>query len=150
MKDYKYEQTEVKRSMGGEEFSFSSNREIRKGFTIALPSASSAQSPLPALKRGESLEVDGVKLEEKFTGPPDYLTESDLITLMEKHGIGTDASIPVHINNIIQLWFKCFFNVFYVLMFFIMFLQYRGPISTLIFVGLIFTELKKCPKVHFF
>ena len=43
-----------------------------------------------------------VKLSERQTSPPDYLTEAELITLMEKHGIGTDASISVHINNICE------------------------------------------------
>ena len=103
MKDYKYEQTEVTVNLGGEDFSFSSNREIRRGFTIALPINNSGQSTIPDdLSKGQTLDIEEVKLEEKLTGPPDYLSESDLITLMEKHGIGTDASIPVHINNIIQ------------------------------------------------
>uniref|UniRef100_A0A672HPB4 DNA topoisomerase n=1 Tax=Salarias fasciatus TaxID=181472 RepID=A0A672HPB4_SALFA len=60
------------------------------------------EEAMPTCERGDAFTVDEIKLVEKQTSPPDYLTEAELITLMEKHGIGTDASIPVHINNICQ------------------------------------------------
>ncbi|KAM7145146.1 DNA topoisomerase 3-beta-1 isoform 2-T2 [Macrochelys suwanniensis] len=77
--------------------------EAELGFTDIMPWQSiPLEESLPNCEKGDVFPVNEVKLLEKQTNPPDYLTEAELITLMEKHGIGTDASIPVHINNICQ------------------------------------------------
>ncbi|MBS7604928.1 MAG: DNA topoisomerase [Candidatus Bathyarchaeia archaeon] len=47
---------------------------------------------IPQLHIGEKLPIVEVKLEEKKTKPPPRLTESELLSLLEKHFIGTDAT----------------------------------------------------------
>ncbi|KAI3414014.1 hypothetical protein GPALN_011480 [Globodera pallida] len=86
MRPCKYLTKTVKFDIGGEEFQF----QCRVDQTMADN----------ALIVGQRIAIKKVDMIERMTAPPDYLTESELISLMEKYGIGTDASIPVHINNI--------------------------------------------------
>ncbi|KAI4291810.1 DNA topoisomerase III [Pancytospora philotis] len=44
--------------------------------------------------------ANGIEVTAGSTTAPEYLTESDLISLMDKHGIGTDATIHEHIQKI--------------------------------------------------
>ncbi len=99
----KYMATTLSISVGEEAFSFCGKKLLEPGFTAVMTwQALTEEESVPKLNKGDELPVKELKLSERQTSPPDYLTESDLITLMEKHGIGTDASIPVHINNICQ------------------------------------------------
>lgn len=64
-------------------------RPVSPGFTEIMPWQSvPLEESLPTCQRGDTFPVGEVKLLEKQTSPPDYLTEAELITLMEKHGIG--------------------------------------------------------------
>ncbi|XP_059150612.1 DNA topoisomerase 3-beta-1-like isoform X1 [Physella acuta] len=98
-----YLQTTIYFEIGSEKFSCSGKVLVDPGYTSIMPwQQLGADEEIPILKKDEKLALEEVKLVDKMTCPPDYLTESELITLMEKHGIGTDASIPVHINNICE------------------------------------------------
>ncbi|KAI8468313.1 MAG: DNA topoisomerase [Monoraphidium minutum] len=87
---------------GGEGFVASGTVLLKPGFTAIMPWRAPQAEPLPPLQEGEVLPLQGVELAQGRTAPPDYLSEAELIERMEKHGIGTDASISTHINNIVE------------------------------------------------
>ncbi|ELV14017.1 DNA topoisomerase 3-alpha [Tupaia chinensis] len=55
---------------------------------------------LPVYERGSRFQPSAVEMVDGETSPPQLLTEADLIALMEKHGIGTDATHAEHIETI--------------------------------------------------
>ncbi|CAD6999334.1 unnamed protein product [Ceratitis capitata] len=51
-------------------------------------------------EQGQLFDPTEITMQEGATTAPPLLTEADLIALMEKHGIGTDATHAEHINTI--------------------------------------------------
>ncbi|XP_066139705.1 DNA topoisomerase 3-alpha isoform X2 [Euwallacea fornicatus] len=51
-------------------------------------------------EQGDTFIPTVLEMAESQTSPPKLLTEADLIALMEKHGIGTDATHADHIDTI--------------------------------------------------
>ncbi|XP_010926666.1 DNA topoisomerase 3-beta isoform X3 [Elaeis guineensis] len=94
--------TRVEFAAGRELFHCVGQHVTAKGFTSIMPWMAVGEKNLPQFTKGEKINILKVDLYEGSTSPPDYLSESELISLMEKNGIGTDASIPVHINNICE------------------------------------------------
>ena len=86
--------------VGGELFDASSSETKQKGWTEAMPWRAPRARFARAFVAGDATRVSSVRLASDVTSPPRAMTESELISLMEAHGIGTDASIPTHIKNV--------------------------------------------------
>ena len=61
-----------------------------------------SEKKIPKLSAGEEVKVLKIELKEGETSPPPYLSEAELIKLMEAKGIGTDATIQDHIYTNIR------------------------------------------------
>lgn len=78
-----------------------SSKIIKEGFLIFQSfKRKEYVSEFPSLKENENYRIINFGIEKKMTEPPDYLTEAELIDEMEKYSIGTDGSIPSHIENL--------------------------------------------------
>ncbi|KAI1478944.1 prokaryotic type I DNA topoisomerase [Daldinia eschscholtzii] len=62
---------------------------------------------LPKFTVGETFEPTEALMTEGKTAPPNYLTEADLIALMDANGIGTDATMAEHIQKIQDREYVC-------------------------------------------
>eukprot|EP00899_Mesostigma_viride_P006662 jgi/Mesvir1/15998/Mv08302-RA.2 len=100
--DCRYIKMKAVFAAGDETFSASGKAVVSPGFTAVMPWQAMKDEPLPVFARGELVPMKDVELHQGKTAPPEYLTESELLTLMEKFGIGTDASMSTHINNICE------------------------------------------------
>eukprot|EP00941_MAST-03F_sp_MAST-3F-sp1_P006461 g6461.t1 len=85
-----------------ESFTASGLTVIEPGYTAVQPHAAPLEKTLPhwLLQVNNPVRFVDLRLETGETKPPNYLAEHELISIMEKHRIGTDASCATHIFNI--------------------------------------------------
>ena len=96
-------QTKVSAVVAEEHFELSGKELIEPGWLAVTRSYKPDEhKSFPSFTEGDEVSLcsDQVTLKDGMTQPPGYLTEADLIGIMEQNGIGTDASIPSHIKNI--------------------------------------------------
>jgi DNA topoisomerase-3 len=60
-----------------------------------------AQEELPSFEDGQQFQPSHKNLRDSETVKPQMLSEVDLLTLMEKNGIGTDATQAQHIEKVV-------------------------------------------------
>ncbi|CAE7473243.1 unnamed protein product [Symbiodinium natans] len=108
MDDAEYDEIRYVFDVCGERFVFTYHEVAERGFLYAMPwkandlKLEEIDWEMPDMAEGDELSVDEVGVARDTTKPPDYLRESELVALMDKNGIGTDASIPQHMQNVVD------------------------------------------------
>lgn len=105
--DAKGATTTVTLDWGEEFFSVSGIEVIERNFLeVYFPyqswSSSSVQIPPGLFVQGSMVELASAEMLDGTTSAPKFLTEPELIALMDANGIGTDATMAEHIQTIID------------------------------------------------
>lgn len=95
---YRYDETSVELTIGKHTFYAKGRVEKDKGwrevYTLSKDSDEQEEevSLLPALQKGQQVELKGTRLKDCMTTPPPRYTEASLLSVMEKHSLGTPAT----------------------------------------------------------
>lgn len=87
-------------NIADEEFSATGLCIYEKNYLDVYPYDRWNAKEIHAYEIGHTFEPTEISMPESQTTAPSLLTEADLIALMEKHGIGTDATHAEHINTV--------------------------------------------------
>uniref|UniRef100_A0A8C5A0A4 DNA topoisomerase n=1 Tax=Gadus morhua TaxID=8049 RepID=A0A8C5A0A4_GADMO len=94
------QETVVDIDIAHERFSASGLMIIARNYLDVYPYDRWSTKVIPVYQQGSQFQPTAIEMVDGQTSPPQLLTESDLIALMEKHGIGTDATHADHIETI--------------------------------------------------
>ena len=99
--DAKGESTTVEINYGEEIFYANGLMVLERNYLDVYPYDKwTSSQPLPRFNLHETFEPTQASIADGLTTPPGYLTEPELISLMDANGIGTDATMADHIEKI--------------------------------------------------
>ncbi|XP_058013466.1 DNA topoisomerase 3-alpha isoform X2 [Ahaetulla prasina] len=98
--DAKGQETTVEIQISNERFVAHGLMVLARNYLEVYPYERWSDKVIPLYEEGSCFQPTTVEMVEGETSPPQLLTEADLISLMEKHGIGTDATHAEHIETI--------------------------------------------------
>ena len=102
MPPYRYEEVSVEGVCQGKAFKGKSISVVELGWKSAYETSSEVNTSTKIiLSQNQQIPLEGLKINSGKTAPPQYLTEADLLGLMEKSGLGTVATRADIIEKII-------------------------------------------------
>lgn len=94
-----FEKTHLEITVENELFDSSGSVMKKEGWMTVYPFETKNDKFLPDIHEKEEVKVKKLENIASKTTPPKHLTEAELLTLMDKHGIGTKATAPSHIET---------------------------------------------------
>ncbi|KAE9604181.1 putative DNA topoisomerase transcription factor interactor and regulator CCHC(Zn) family [Lupinus albus] len=98
-------ETTVEIDIAGEQFSVCGRVILEKNYLDVYPFESWGGSMIPTYTVGQQFIPTTLTLDSGVTRPPPLLSEADLLSSMDKEGIGTDATMHDHIKKLLDRFY---------------------------------------------